>query len=141
MGRPDAPLLPRRRGDRIQLLTAGMEACSATHFIARQLAALDTPIGRRPDADCRWRVSLVHALWSRIDPEAVAVPYKFRVGEIVTMRPAHNLNVPGGVYEIVQRLPGTSGEPEYRIKSANEPHRRLARESELTKVSLEPQGP
>jgi hypothetical protein len=47
--------------------------------------------------------------------------YKFRAGEAITLKPDHNLNVPGGAYEVVKRLPGTSGEPEYRIKSANEP--------------------
>jgi hypothetical protein len=42
--------------------------------------------------------------------------------------------VPGGVYEVVKQLPGVN-EPEYRIKSANEPHERApARESELTKT-------
>jgi hypothetical protein len=44
------------------------------------------------------------------------------------------MNVPGGVYEVVQQLPGTGSEPEYRIKSANEPHQRVARQSELTKA-------
>jgi hypothetical protein len=40
----------------------------------------------------------------------------------------------GRVYEVVQQLPGTGSEPEYRIKSANEPHQRVARQSELTKA-------
>ena len=62
--------------------------------------------------------------------------YKFRVGETVILKPRRDLNVPGGVYEIVTRLPGTSGEPEYRIKSADEPHQRLARESDLSKASM-----
>jgi hypothetical protein len=34
------------------------------------------------------------------------------------------------VFEVVKQLPGTN-EPEYRIKSANEPHQRVVRESEL----------
>jgi hypothetical protein len=58
---------------------------------------------------------------------------KFKVGDIVALRPAVNRNVPGGVYEVVKQLPGVN-EPEYRIKSANEPHQRVARESELTKA-------
>jgi hypothetical protein len=41
--------------------------------------------------------------------------------------------VPGGVFEVTKRLPG-DGEHEYRIKSANEPHERVARESELIKA-------
>jgi len=39
----------------------------------------------------------------------------------------------GGVFEVTKQLPG-NGEPEYRIKSANEPHERVARESELIKA-------
>jgi len=60
--------------------------------------------------------------------------HRFKVGDVVTIRPAPNVNVPGGVYEIVQQLPATDREPEYRIKSASEPHQRVARESELTKT-------
>ena len=59
--------------------------------------------------------------------------HKFKVGDIVTVMPALSRNVPGGVYEVVKQLPGVN-EPEYRIKSANEPHERAARESELTKA-------
>jgi hypothetical protein len=62
------------------------------------------------------------------------MPYKFRVGDIVSVRPVRHLNVPGGAYEVVRQLPGTDGEPEYRIKSANEAHQRVARESELSKM-------
>ena len=35
--------------------------------------------------------------------------------------------------QVIKRLPG-NGEPEYRIKNANEPHERVARESELIKA-------
>jgi hypothetical protein len=56
--------------------------------------------------------------------------HKFKVGDTATVKPAVSRNVPGGVYEIVKQLPG-SGKPKYRIKSANEPHQRVARESEL----------
>jgi hypothetical protein len=57
-----------------------------------------------------------------------------RPTNIVTVRPAISRNVPGGVFEVIKQLPGSSGELEYRIKSANEPHERVARESELTKA-------
>jgi hypothetical protein len=59
--------------------------------------------------------------------------HKFKLGEIVFLKPAISRNVPGGVFEVIKHLPGTS-EPEYRIKSANEPHERVALESELTKA-------
>ena len=42
-------------------------------------------------------------------------------------------NVPGGVYEVTKQLPHNGREFEYRIKSVNEPHERVARESELTR--------
>ena len=43
-------------------------------------------------------------------------------------------NVPGGVYEVTKQLPHDGREFEYRIKSANEEHERVAREGELTKA-------
>jgi hypothetical protein len=41
------------------------------------------------------------------------------------------LAVPGGAYVVTKRLPERDGEFEYRIKSANEPHERVALESRL----------
>jgi hypothetical protein len=60
--------------------------------------------------------------------------HKFHVGESVIVRPAISRNVPGGVYEVTKRLPHNGREFEYRIKSANEEHERVVRESELTKA-------
>jgi hypothetical protein len=60
-------------------------------------------------------------------------PHKFKVGELVAFNPAVSRFMPGGVYEVIKHLPG-DGEYEYRIKSANELHERVARESELTKA-------
>jgi hypothetical protein len=39
-----------------------------------------------------------------------------------------------GVYEVTKQLPHDGREFEYRIKSANEEHERVAREGELTKA-------
>ena len=61
------------------------------------------------------------------------MPHKFKVGDIVTIRPAISRFVPNDAFEVVKQLPGGS-EPEYRIKSANEPHERVARESELIRA-------
>jgi hypothetical protein len=58
--------------------------------------------------------------------------HKFKVGETVFLRSAASRNAPSGAYEVTKQLPGTGGEREYRIKSANEPHERVVRESELT---------
>ena len=60
--------------------------------------------------------------------------YKFKVGDVVTLRPAVSRNVPGGAYEVIRQLPETGGEREYRIKSANEAYERVVRESELDKA-------
>jgi hypothetical protein len=59
--------------------------------------------------------------------------HKVKVGDIVTIRPAIGRFVPNDVFEVVKKLPGSS-EPEYRINSANEPHERVVRESELIKA-------
>ncbi|HEY5073878.1 MAG TPA: hypothetical protein VII34_04220 [Pyrinomonadaceae bacterium] len=40
----------------------------------------------------------------------------------------------GGVYEVTKKLPERAGEYEYRIKSINEPHERVVRESDLDKA-------
>ena len=59
------------------------------------------------------------------------VSHKFRVGEIVSLRPVVSRNVPGGAYEVTKKLPHNGHEFEYRIKSASEEHERIALESEL----------
>jgi hypothetical protein len=43
--------------------------------------------------------------------------HKFKIGEIVAIRPALSRNVPGGVYEVTKQLPHNGREFEYRIKS------------------------
>jgi hypothetical protein len=67
--------------------------------------------------------------------------HKFKVGDIVTFTPAASRYAPGGVFEVVKLLrggedPHWAGKPsmQYLIKSANEPHQRVARESELIKA-------
>ena len=56
--------------------------------------------------------------------------HKFKVGSLVSVR--RSLNTPGGIFEVIKQLPqNASGEFEYRIKSHQEPHERLAKESEL----------
>jgi len=60
--------------------------------------------------------------------------HKFQVGQIVTIRLALSRNVPGGVYTVTKQLSENHGEFEYRIKSVDEVHERVARESELIKA-------
>jgi hypothetical protein len=55
--------------------------------------------------------------------------HKFKIGQTVFAE--RSLNLPGGAYVITKRLPERNGEFEYRIKSVNEPHERVVRESQL----------
>jgi hypothetical protein len=57
--------------------------------------------------------------------------YKFQIGQTVFLDPARSQNIPGGAYIITKKLPENNGEFEYRVKSVNEPHERVVRESEL----------
>ena len=59
--------------------------------------------------------------------------HKFHIGETVELLPPISRYASGGVYVVTKRLPESAGEYEYRIKSINEPHERLVRESDLEK--------
>ena len=57
---------------------------------------------------------------------------KFHPGQIVAYHQlARYRDAAPGAYEITKQLPERDGEFEYQIKSLNEPHQRVARESEL----------
>ena len=56
--------------------------------------------------------------------------HKFNIGQTVFLE--RSLAVRGCACVITKRLPERGGEFEYRIKSVNEPHERVARESQLT---------
>ena len=60
--------------------------------------------------------------------------YKFQIGQTVFLSPSPILNIPGGAHIVTKKLPERNGEFEYRVKSANEPHERVVRESELSNV-------
>ena len=70
---------------------------------------------------------------SSAEVEEPIASHKFKIGEIVTIRPALSRNRRGGLYEVTKQLPHNGREFEYRIKSVNEPHERVAGESELTR--------
>jgi hypothetical protein len=58
----------------------------------------------------------------------------YHIGQIVRLKPAVSLNISGGVYQVTACLPDNEGEFQYRIKSHDEPHERVARESELSQA-------
>ena len=59
--------------------------------------------------------------------------HKFHIGETVQLLPPISRFAYGGVYEVTKRLPERAGEYEYRIKSINELHEHVVRESDLEK--------
>jgi hypothetical protein len=63
--------------------------------------------------------------------------HRFKVGQSVkyyASGPRRELKS-SSVYKIMQLLPGEGDERLYRIKSADEPHERVAREMELERVT------
>jgi hypothetical protein len=61
--------------------------------------------------------------------------HKFKIGEIVFLRPSLNQNIPGGAYIVIKRLPGYHGEFEYRVRNSYELHECVVRENALRKAS------
>ena len=61
--------------------------------------------------------------------------HKFKLGQSVTYTP-HLIGVDSarGVYTITQLLPPEGDDFQYRIKSAAEPHERVAKESQLNRA-------
>jgi hypothetical protein len=59
--------------------------------------------------------------------------HKFKVGDFVSLKSESNRFAPSDVFEVIKQLPGIN-EPEYRIKSVNEPHERAVLESQLIKA-------
>ena len=61
--------------------------------------------------------------------------HKFKVGQTVYYVPGpFGRGERGDVFKIMQHLPPQGGEYQYRIKSANEPYDRVAKESELERA-------
>ena len=61
--------------------------------------------------------------------------HKFQLGQIVFLRPSFGRNIPGGEYTVIKRMPEREGQFEYRLKSVNEPHERVATEDQLSAVT------
>ena len=58
--------------------------------------------------------------------------HKFKVGQSVHYRGDGGTS---GVYQVTHLLPAEGDDRQYRIKSANEPHERVAKESQLHRAS------
>jgi hypothetical protein len=59
--------------------------------------------------------------------------HKFRVGERVQLFAGRGVRT-AELFEIVQELPESDGEYQYKIKSLDEPHLRVAKESQLRRA-------
>jgi hypothetical protein len=58
--------------------------------------------------------------------------HKFKVGQTVSyLSSSRGGGSRSDVFKIMQRLPPQGGDYQYRIRGANEPHDRVAKESEL----------
>ena len=57
--------------------------------------------------------------------------HRFHIGQTVFLTPSLGLNIPGGACIITKQLPEREGEYEYRVRSINEPHERVVRESQM----------
>ena len=60
--------------------------------------------------------------------------HKFKIGQTVRYRAPFG-HVAAADYKVTQLLPAEDDELQYRIKSADEPHERVARESQLRRAS------
>jgi hypothetical protein len=62
--------------------------------------------------------------------------HKFEVGQAVHYMPGpYRSTWRGGFFKIMQLLPPQDGDYQYRIKSADEPHDRVVKESELDRAT------
>ena len=63
--------------------------------------------------------------------------HKFEVGQSVRFEPNtwYYRNTVPGSYEVRMQLPERNGEFEYRVKSSNEAHERVATESQIRRAA------
>jgi hypothetical protein len=61
--------------------------------------------------------------------------HKFKIGQSVQYSSGpYGRGTANGVYTITQLLPPEGDDRQYRIKSTNEPHERVAKESQLNRA-------
>jgi len=66
--------------------------------------------------------------------EEAVTSHKFKIGQSVTYTSGPFGASASGVYQIMQLLPPEGDDFQYKIKSAAEPHERVAKESQLDHV-------
>jgi hypothetical protein len=62
--------------------------------------------------------------------------YKFKVGQSVSFTSGpFGRGGANSIYKVMQLLPAEGDDYQYRIKSAHEPHERVVKESQLTRIA------
>jgi hypothetical protein len=69
------------------------------------------------------------------------MPHKFKVGQAVEYHPPREIYAPRGTYVVTAELPERDGEFEYHIRSVNEPHERVVKETELRVIAVDDNTP
>ena len=69
------------------------------------------------------------------------MPHKFKVGQAVEYHPPRGIYAPRGTYLVTAELPERDGQFEYHIRSVNERHERVVRESELRVIAADDNPP
>jgi hypothetical protein len=62
--------------------------------------------------------------------------HKYKVGQSVELRARIGAWLPPGAFSIVRQLPASGRENQYRLKSSNDGHERVAAESELASPAV-----
>jgi hypothetical protein len=62
---------------------------------------------------------------------------RFSVGQVVRFLPGTHERAYGGLYEVVARLPEERGERQYRVRSTQDGHERMVRESQISRPAEE----
>jgi hypothetical protein len=87
-------------------------------------------------AGARFDFVVQSGIRSRCNTEDHLSDHRFKVGQSVkyTYGISRQPLGSGGIYKITQLLPAEGDERLYRIKSVDEPHERVAKETELERV-------
>jgi hypothetical protein len=66
--------------------------------------------------------------------------HAFHIGQFVDYTAPRFIGAALGPYEIIRQMPSENGELKYRIRSPNEPHERVAKESDLSVAGVSSKG-
>jgi hypothetical protein len=112
---------------------APVKAAKAAKAVEAPVKQLKTPLAPIKRAQPRGKSITIPVLAS---PEIAVSAHKFRIGENVHLTAGvFARGGAGSVYKVTQLLPSDGDEQQYRIKSATEPHERVAKQSQLERAA------